>query len=89
MNKTSIEARDLAQKLIPLVSGVNGRDVVLAPPFTSLQAVAEAVKGTNIGLSAQNMHWEDKGAFTGEISADMLLALGCKYVIIGHSERRQ
>jgi triosephosphate isomerase len=89
MNKTSIEARDLAQKLIPLVSGVMGRDIVLAPPFTSLQAVAEAIKGTSIGLSAQNMHWEDKGAFTGEISAEMLLALGCKYVIIGHSERRQ
>ncbi len=89
MNKTSVEARDLAQKLIPLVSGVKGRDIVLAPPFTALQAVAEAIRGTGISLSAQNMHWEDKGAFTGEISAEMLLDLGCKYVIIGHSERRQ
>jgi triosephosphate isomerase len=89
MNKTTVEARDLTQKLIPLISGVSGRDIVLAPPFTALQAVAEVIKGTGIGLSAQNMHWEDKGAFTGEISAEMLLDLGCKYVIIGHSERRQ
>jgi len=89
MNKTATEARDLAKKLLPLVSGVNNRDVVLAPPFTALQAVAEAIKGTSVGLSAQNFHWEDKGAFTGEISAEMLLDLGCKYVIIGHSERRQ
>ena len=89
MNKTSSEARELAQKLIPLVSSVKDRDIVLAPPFTSLQAVAESIKGTNMTLSAQNLHWEDKGAFTGEISAEMLLDLGCKYVIIGHSERRQ
>ncbi len=89
MNKTSVEARDLASKLISLVSGVKDREIVLGPPFTSLSAVAAAIKGTNILLSAQNMHWEDKGAFTGEISAEMLLDLGCKYVIIGHSERRQ
>jgi triosephosphate isomerase len=89
MNKTSAEAKDLASKLIPLVSGVKDRDIVLAPPFTALQAVGEAIKGTNISLSAQNMHWEDKGAYTGEVSAEMLLDLGCKYVIIGHSERRQ
>jgi triosephosphate isomerase (TIM) len=89
MNKTSAEARDLAAKLIPLVTGVKEREIVLGPPFTSLQAVSEAIRGTNISLSAQNMHWEDKGAFTGEISAEMLLDLGCRYVIIGHSERRQ
>ncbi len=89
MNKTTAEARDLAQKMIPLVSEVKERDIVLAPPFTSLQAVAEAIRGTSVGLSAQNMHWEEKGAFTGEVSAEMLLDLGCKYVIIGHSERRQ
>jgi triosephosphate isomerase len=89
MNKTSAEARDLANKLIPLVSGVKDRDIVLAPTFTSLQAVAEAIKGPNMALAAQNLFWEDKGAFTGEISAEMLLDLGCKYVIIGHSERRQ
>jgi triosephosphate isomerase len=89
MNKTPAEARDLAQNLVPLVSGAGNRDIVLAPPFTALQAVAEVIKGTSIGLSGQNLHWEDKGAFTGEISAEMLLASGCKYVIIGHSERRQ
>ncbi len=89
MNKTSTEARDLANKLIPLVSGVKDRDIVLAPPFTSIPAVAETVKGTNMALSAQDLFWEEKGAFTGEISAEMLLDLGCKYVIIGHSERRQ
>jgi triosephosphate isomerase len=89
MNKTAGEARDLASKLIPLVSGAQNREIVLGPTFTALQAVADAIKGTNIALSGQNMHWEDKGAFTGEISAEMLLDLGCKYVIIGHSERRQ
>lgn len=89
MNKTTVEARELAQKLAPLVSGVKDRDIVLAPPFTALSTVAEAIKGTNMTLSAQNLFWEDKGAFTGEISAEMLLDLGCKYVIIGHSERRQ
>jgi triosephosphate isomerase (TIM) len=89
MNMTATQARDLAAKLIPLVSGVKDRDIVLGPPFTALAAVGEALKGTNISLSAQNLHWEDKGAFTGEISAEMLLDLGCRYVIIGHSERRQ
>jgi len=89
MNMTATQARELASKLIPLVSAVKDRDIVLGPPFTALSAVAETIKGTNIGLAAQNLNWEDKGAFTGEISADMLLDSGCKYVIIGHSERRQ
>ncbi len=89
MNKTASEARDLATALIPLVKDVKNRDVVLAPPFTSLPAVAETIKKTGIALSAQNLYWEDKGAYTGEISAEMLLELGCEYVIIGHSERRQ
>ncbi len=89
MNKTTTEARELAAKLAPLVAGVKDREIVLAPTFTALQTVAEAIKGTNMTLAAQNLHWEDKGAFTGEISAEMLLDLGCKYVIIGHSERRQ
>ncbi len=90
MNMTATQARELASKLIPLVASVKDRDIVLAPAFTSLQTVAEAInKGTNLALAAQNLFWEDKGAFTGEISAGMLLDLGCKYVIIGHSERRQ
>ncbi|NTW60420.1 MAG: triose-phosphate isomerase [Nitrospirae bacterium] len=89
MNMTATQARELASKLVPLVSSIKDRDIVLGPPFTSLSAVAEMIKGSDIGLSAQNLHWEDKGAFTGEISAEMLLDLGCRYVIIGHSERRQ
>ncbi len=89
MNKTTIEAEELAAALTPLVSAARDREIVLAPPFTSLEAVSETIRGTNVSLAAQNMHWEDKGAFTGEISAEMLLDLGCKYVIIGHSERRQ
>jgi triosephosphate isomerase len=89
MNKTSAEARDLANKIMPLVSGVTDREIVLAPPFTAIPAVAEKARGTNMVLAAQDLFWEDKGAFTGEISAEMLLDLGCKYVIIGHSERRQ
>ena len=89
MNMTATQARELAAKLIPLVSAVKDRDIVLGPPFTSIAAVAETIKGTNISLAAQNLHWEDKGAFTGEISAEMLLDLSCRYVIIGHSERRQ
>src|SRR5512147_2689411 len=89
MNKTTAEARELATKLAPLVSGARDREIVLAPTFTALQTVSEAIKGTNMALAAQNLHWEEKGAFTGEISAEMLLDLGCKYVIIGHSERRQ
>ncbi len=89
MNKTPKEARELAKALVPLVAGVKDREIVLAPPFTALSAVAETIGKTNIALAAQNLHWEDKGAFTGEISAEMLLDSGCKYVIIGHSERRQ
>ena len=89
MNMTATQTRDLASKLVPLVANVKDRDIVLGPPFTSIAAAADVIRGTNIGLAAQNLHWEDKGAFTGEISADMLLDSGCKYVIIGHSERRQ
>jgi len=61
---------------------------VICPPFTNLTEVAKIVQGTNIGLSAQNIYWEDSGAYTGEISSPMLKELGCQYVIIGHSERR-
>lgn len=89
MNMTASQARDMIAKLIPLVASVEGREIVIAPPFTSIPAVSAVVAGTSIAVSGQNMHWEDKGAFTGEISAEMLLDLGCRYVIIGHSERRQ
>ena len=88
MNKTPGEAAALIQELIPLVADAQV-DVVICTPATDLAAAAEATRGTNIAVGAQNMHWEESGAFTGEISADMLLDLGVKYVIIGHSERRE
>lgn len=91
MNKTRAEAADLARTLTALLGGVMGEgqvEVVLCPPFVSLPAVHEIVKGTRIGLGAQNIHWEKSGAFTGEVSAPML-AGWCTHVIIGHSERRQ
>lgn len=88
MNKTPGEAAALIQELIPLVADAEV-DVVICTPAADLAAAAEATRGTNIAVGAQNMHWEESGAFTGEISADMLLDLGVKYVIIGHSERRE
>ncbi len=88
MNKTPEEANDLACSLLPLVKDAVC-DVVICVPFVDLYAAREAVVGTAVHLGAQNMHWEEKGAFTGEISAKMLLAAGVEYVIIGHSERRQ
>ena len=87
MNKTAAEAVALANALKDKV-GVDKADVVFCAPFVNLAAVLEALKGTDVAVGAQNMHFEDSGAYTGEISADMLTALGVKYVIIGHSERR-
>ena len=89
MHKTCTEAVEAAVQLIPLVKGVKDVDIMIAPTFTALSQVSEKISGTAIGLGAQNMHWETQGAYTGEISADMLLSAGCAYVIIGHSERRQ
>ncbi|MDA8227005.1 MAG: triose-phosphate isomerase [Desulfitobacterium hafniense] len=89
MHKTVAEAVTLVNELKPQVAGVNGVEVVVCPTFTALDAVAKAIEGTNIALGAQNMYWEEKGAFTGEISPVMLKEIGCKYVILGHSERRQ
>lgn len=89
MNKTAEETKALIQGLIPLVRDVDSVDIVVCPTFVNLSVAAEALKGTNIALGAQNMHFEKSGAYTGEISADMLLAYGVKYVILGHSERRQ
>lgn len=89
MNKTVGEAVDFIRKFKGLISGVNDVEIVVAPPFTALFAVGRELDGSSIKLSAQNLHWEDKGAFTGEISPLMLKELGCEYVIIGHSERRQ
>jgi len=88
MNKTPSEAAALVKDLLPLVADAKA-DVVVCPTYVCLPAVAEALKGSNVKLGAQNLHFEKSGAFTGEISADMLKELGVEYVIIGHSERRQ
>ena len=90
MFKTTGEARELVRALAPLLGDVAGKvHVAVAPPFTALAAVAEAVRATPIELAAQNVHSEPQGAFTGEISAPMLGDLGVKHCIVGHSERRQ
>ncbi|HNW59070.1 MAG TPA: triose-phosphate isomerase [bacterium] len=89
MNKNVSEASILAQAVVAAMTGPAEADIVLCPPFTDLTAVAAAIKGTAVKLGGQNMHWEEKGAFTGEVSAAMLLSAGCTYVILGHSERRQ
>ena len=88
MNKTPEEARELVTELVPLVKDAKC-DVVVCVPATDFAAVKSATEGTNIHLGAQNVHFAKSGAYTGELSADMLLACGVEYVIIGHSERRQ
>ena len=89
MYKNRSEAADLANALVASVGSYQPAEVVLCPPFTSLETVANAIRGTRIKLGAQNCHFEDQGAFTGEISPLMLKDAGCSYVIVGHSERRQ
>ena len=89
MNKTASEAKELITALIPLVEGKNGCDIVICTPYTSLVTAIELTKGTNVKVGAENVHFAKSGAYTGEISADMLTELGVEYVIIGHSERRQ
>jgi len=83
------EARALARAVHEGVRNLHGREVGIAPPFTALTTVAEALAGSAVTLGAQNMHWEERGAFTGEISPLMLRDAGCRFVILGHSERRQ
>jgi triosephosphate isomerase len=89
MNTTLPEARELASALRDPLSTLVGVDTVLCPPFVSLAVVGEIIEGTAITLGAQNCYFELKGAFTGEVSAPMLVSAGCQYVILGHSERRQ
>ena len=88
MNNTASEGVALVKALAPLVKDANC-DVVACVPAIDIPAVADALKGTNIALGAQNVHFAEKGAYTGEISANMLKEYGVQYVIIGHSERRQ
>lgn len=88
MNKTRPEAKALIEELKPLVANA-GCDVVACVPFTNLETALNAAEGSNIKIGAQNCHFEKSGAFTGEISADMLKEMGVEYVVIGHSERRQ
>jgi triosephosphate isomerase len=89
MHGARTEAVTLASALAATVGHTVGREVLLAPPYTALEPVAQAIAGTDIRLGGQNVHWEPKGAFTGEISAAMLREAGCTHVIVGHSERRQ
>ena len=89
MYKTIAEAVDFVSKLKPFVANATHCEVVVAPPFTALRAVAEAVKGSNIAVAAQDVHWDKEGAHTGDVSLTMLVEAGCTHVIIGHSERRQ
>ncbi len=89
MNKTPAQAKQLIEELKPLISKAKWCEVVLCVPYVDIPAAVKAAKGFKVAIGAQNMHFEKSGAFTGEISADMLKELGVKYVIIGHSERRQ
>src|SRR6187200_3275890 len=88
MYKTVHEAVAFVKEFRSLVKNIVAVEIVVAPPFTALHAVAEAARSSNVGVSGQNLHWEKDGAFTGEVSAPMLREAGAEYVIIGHSERR-
>jgi triosephosphate isomerase len=88
MNKTIHESVALADELKPLVAGIDGVDIAICPTFVSLAVVGEAIKGSNIMLGGQNTFWKESGAWTSQISPQMLLDAGCKWVIVGHSETR-
>lgn len=89
MYKTQADTRAFFEAFKPLVATSTHCDILIAPPFTALAAAVEAARGSAIGIAAQDLHWEREGAFTGEVSAKMLVEVGCRAVIIGHSERRQ
>jgi triosephosphate isomerase len=89
MHKTVAQAVGFAREITGGLTALADRDVAIAPPFTALHALSAVLKDTAIALCAQDVHWEQEGAFTGEVSAQMLLDAGCRYVLIGHSERRR
>src|SRR5215468_1382751 len=89
MYKTHSETRAFFAAFLPLIGDAAHCDVVIAPPFTSIAAAVEATKGSRVAIAGQNNHWQKEGAFTGEVSTQMLAEVGCTYVIVGHSERRQ
>ncbi|MBO4353433.1 MAG: triose-phosphate isomerase [Clostridia bacterium] len=89
MNMTPSQTGAFIKELAPKVAGLGGCEIVLCVPYVDIAAAVEAAKGTNIAIGAENVHWAEKGAFTGEISGAMLAECGVKYVIVGHSERRQ
>src|SRR5437867_8655027 len=88
MFKTIRETEQFLEEFLPLVTGVTHADIVVAPPFTALAAAARKASGSSVAIAAQDLHWEKQGAFTGEVAPGMLADAGCRYVIIGHSERR-
>jgi triosephosphate isomerase len=88
MHKTVADTVKYVKELRGLVKDMTGVEVVVAPPFTALHAAGEAARNSNVGVAAQDLHWEREGAFTGEISAAMIAETGAEYVIVGHSERR-
>jgi triosephosphate isomerase (TIM) len=89
MYKTRAETRAFFAGFLPLVAGSRHCDIVVAPPFTSICAAAEAAHGSRVSVAGQDLHWQAEGAFTGEVSGRMLVEAGCTHVIVGHSERRQ
>jgi triosephosphate isomerase len=89
MNKTSDETRAFFRDFLPLVAGHDRDEIVVCPPYTSVDAALACAQGSNVAIGVQNVHWKAEGAYTGEISAAMLICLGVTHVIVGHSERRQ
>src|SRR5438270_13885698 len=89
MYKNPAQTREFLVSFLPLVSGHDRDEIVVCPPYIDLNVALEAAKGSQVAVGAQNVYWKDEGAFTGEISPLMLVAIGCTHVIVGHSERRQ
>jgi triosephosphate isomerase len=89
MYKTPDQTREFLREFLPLVANHERDEIVVYPSYTNLHAAVESAKGSLVAIGAQNVHWEKEGAYTGEVSVSMLLAVGCTHVIIGHSERRQ